>query len=223
MKNVIYKISNNINDKIYIGSSKEFNNRINQHRYNLKKGNHHSILLQRHYNKYGIESLVFEIIEKCSFEDLIKREQFYIDSLEPFFNIRRTAESNFGLKRSDESKLKQSIKMKGRIVSKEVRDKISKSQLGKIVSIETKVKISNQKIGINNHMFEKFGNKHHNFGKKFKHKNPKIPKKVIDTKTNIIYENAKIASSELNIPFGTFSKYLLNYTKKITNFKYYEG
>jgi len=267
MENVIYKISNNINDKIYIGSSKKFNVRLSQHKHHLIKGSHHSRILQNHVNKFGFSSLKFEIIEHCNFEDLIVREQFYIDLLEPYFNIRRIAESNYGTKRTNEQKenikngrLKNGGYRKGWKHSKETllkiketrlknggyahtnetknkislanknykptlktREKISLSNKGRKTSEKTKEKLSILKKGINNPMFEKIGNKHHNFGKKFKHKNPKKPKKVIDTNTNIIYENAKIASDELNIPFGTFAKYLLNYTKKITNFKYYEG
>lgn len=264
MKNVIYKISNNINNKIYIGSSRKFNIRCNQHKFHLIKGTHHSNILQNHVNKYGFESLKFEIIEQCDSLNLINREQYYIDLLEPFFNIRRIAESNFGLKRTDEQKKrmiagrlansgirkgwkhtkeslmkiglankgrvvtneqkeKQRLKMIGRKVSNETKVKISKANLGKLFSIETKDKLSISKTGVNNPMFNKFGEKHHNFGKTFKHKNPKPSKKIIDINTNIIYESAKKASQELNIPFGTFAKYLLNYTKKITNFKYYEG
>ncbi len=265
MKNVIYKISNNVNDKIYIGSSVKFSIRCNQHKFHLLKNSHFNKKLQNHVNKYGFDSLVFEIIESDC-KNLIDREQFYIDLLNPFFNIRKIAESNFGLKRtneqkvfmvkqrnlrngykkgwthsketidkikktrlmnggyniSDEQKLKISNSSKGRIVSEETRKKISKSTTGKIVSVDTKEKLSEQKIGNKNPMFGKCGISHHNFGKKYKQCNPKKSKKVIDTNTNTIYQNAKIASDKLNIPFSTFYKYLLGYSKKITNFKYYE-
>lgn len=63
----------------------------------LKQGIHHSIKLQRHYNKYGIDDLVFIIIEPCFPEFLIIREQFYLDQFKPYFNSCFIASSTKGL------------------------------------------------------------------------------------------------------------------------------
>lgn len=147
MKNVIYKISTNVNNKIYIGSSKYFPSRKTQHLHNLRKGTHHSIILQNHVNKYGIDVLLFEIIEHCNSDNLIQREQFYIDTLNPFFNIRKIAESNKGLKRTKEQieKMKKNrIYKKGYKNSKEHNLKIkeSKAKSNYKHSEETKAKIS---------------------------------------------------------------------------------
>ena len=48
----IYKIKNNINDKVYIGSTKDFEKRKSRHLNELKNNKHHSIYFQRFYNKY---------------------------------------------------------------------------------------------------------------------------------------------------------------------------
>ena len=57
----IYKIRNTINNKYYIGSSKNIKKRFNKHKYQLKKGTHHCIYLQRAYKKYGSSVFDFEI------------------------------------------------------------------------------------------------------------------------------------------------------------------
>lgn len=75
----IYQIRNLINNKVYIGSSTRLLEREGEHFLSLKNGNHHSNYLQNAFNKYGINSFVFEVIEKCEEEILFEREQFYMD------------------------------------------------------------------------------------------------------------------------------------------------
>jgi group I intron endonuclease len=60
----VYKIQSIIKpERIYIGSTVDMVNRWWTHLYYLRNGDHHSPKLQRHYNKYGEDDLVFEIIE----------------------------------------------------------------------------------------------------------------------------------------------------------------
>lgn len=147
MRNVIYMISNTINDKIYIGSAVRFNFRVNVHKSYLRKGKHHSRKLQNHVNKYGIESLIFKVIENVGeAENLINREQFYIDSLKPFFNSRQIAHSQLGYKHTEESKRKMVESRRknnsyNRKISEETKKKISLAKKGKPCSEETKEKI----------------------------------------------------------------------------------
>lgn len=77
----IYKITNIVNGKFYIGSSKEIIQRWVDHRYLLNSNNHHSKHLQSSWNKHGEQSFLFEIVEECEKEKLIEREQFYLDNL----------------------------------------------------------------------------------------------------------------------------------------------
>lgn len=83
----VYKITSIINNKIYIGSSKDLYFRILSHRGELKNNNHFNIYLQRAYNKYGKNNFKAEILEYCSEELLREREQYYINILNPDFNI----------------------------------------------------------------------------------------------------------------------------------------
>lgn len=90
----IYSIKNTIENKIYIGSSKNIYSRWTIHKRELKNGTHHSKRLQEAYNQYGGESFVYEIIEKCDEDKLIELEQYYIDlyySYNPDFGYNMSA------------------------------------------------------------------------------------------------------------------------------------
>lgn len=82
----VYKIENIKNHKVYIGSSKNIYNRWRQHLRQLKANNHHSIKLQRCYNKLKDKStLQFSIVEIVNNESVLKnREQYYIDKYDAF-------------------------------------------------------------------------------------------------------------------------------------------
>lgn len=83
----IYKITNINNGKLYVGSSRNFNERKRKHLRLLNLGIHHCKHLQNSFNKYGETAFVFEILEKVKNEtDLIIREQHYIDLLKPSYN-----------------------------------------------------------------------------------------------------------------------------------------
>lgn len=95
---VIYKISSIIKpERIYIGSAVNYYGRKAVHLSQLSNNKHGNNKLQRHFNKYGNCDLVFSIVENVpSRNDLLKREQYYIDTLSPYFNICTTAGSNLG-------------------------------------------------------------------------------------------------------------------------------
>jgi group I intron endonuclease len=58
---------------------------------------------------------VFEVYQKVdNVNDLINFEQKAIDLLNPFYNINKIANSSLGIKRSDETKNKISISLKGK-------------------------------------------------------------------------------------------------------------
>lgn len=110
----IYKIQSIVKpEKVYIGSAASFSVRKASHLRELRNGIHINGRLQNHCNKYGIEDLVFSIIEECEISCLLNREQYYIDTLNPFFNICRTAGSVLGIKKSEESKRRQSELYRG--------------------------------------------------------------------------------------------------------------
>jgi len=76
----IYKITNLVNGKFYLGSSKNINKRKSVHFSSLRYNKHHCLYLQRAYNKYGKENFRFEIIKEC--KDCLREEQEYLDTLD---------------------------------------------------------------------------------------------------------------------------------------------
>lgn len=75
----IYCIENTINNKKYIGSSINIYDRWRHHISSLNRNKHHSVHLNASWNKYGKNSFSFSIIETCAKDNLIDREQFYIN------------------------------------------------------------------------------------------------------------------------------------------------
>lgn len=91
----IYQIRNVINNKIYIGSTNNFEKRFKTHFRNLNKQIHPNKYLQSAVNKYGLDNFKFEIVEEL--EDclkLLEREQFYIDKYKnQLYNLTLIANS----------------------------------------------------------------------------------------------------------------------------------
>lgn len=101
----IYKILNVVTGDFYIGSSVNVNARIQTHRNKLIYDAHGNRHLQNAFNKYGLKSFKFELIrEVVDAYDLTKIEQVYIDTLKPVYNKRLIAESNLGIRRTEEEK-----------------------------------------------------------------------------------------------------------------------
>lgn len=89
----VYKITNMVNGKFYIGSSNDILKRWVQHKTNLNAKEHNNTHLQNAWNLYGGENFQFEIIEECTPEIQFEREQYYLNILSPFddrgYNIVR--------------------------------------------------------------------------------------------------------------------------------------
>lgn len=131
MKNCIYKIIALRTGKIYIGSCVSPIKRKSLHFRHLLLNKHHNIKLQRYVNKYGIDSIAFEIIEhSLSTADLVAREQSYIDTLDPFFNICKIAGSVIGRKHSIETKNKISKSLTNKEYTEERKRNMSAGRKG---------------------------------------------------------------------------------------------
>lgn len=92
----IYSITNTINQKKYIGSSKHIYSRWREHKRLLKKNKHHSGHLQKSWNKYGEDSFKFDVVCECDCSELLLKEQYYIDYYKSYqeefgYNISSTA------------------------------------------------------------------------------------------------------------------------------------
>ena len=102
MKSGIYKIKNIITGDCYIGSAKNYLERWQRHRKDLRKNKHHSIYLQRAFTKYGESSFIYGIIEYCELNELEEKENLAIQLYKPCYNICPTAYSQIGRKLSED-------------------------------------------------------------------------------------------------------------------------
>jgi group I intron endonuclease len=54
--------------------------------------------------KYGYSNFSLDILEYCKEEDVLLREQYYLDLLQPEYNILKKADSSFGFQHTEETK-----------------------------------------------------------------------------------------------------------------------
>lgn len=88
--------------------------------------------------KNGYSNFTLEILEYCTANNCIDREQYYIDLFKPEYNLLTKAGSWFGFKHTEESLAK-----------------IAASHLGKTHSLETRTKIGEAVGGKNHPMYGK--------------------------------------------------------------------
>lgn len=76
----IYKITNNINSKVYIGQSINIHRRWKDEKANAFSGqsNEYDTKRSRAFRKYGLENFTFEVIEECEPSELNSREKYWI-------------------------------------------------------------------------------------------------------------------------------------------------
>lgn len=151
----VYKWLNNLSGKFYIGSSINLSNRLRLY-YNYdyisdsSKGN--SIIHQALIN-YGYSNFTLEIMEYCDADKVIELEQHYFNTLNPEYNILKTAGNSLGFKHSEDTKLKisatklgsshtEETKLRFKEVRKGTNAKNNNPFFGKCHTAESKAKIS---------------------------------------------------------------------------------
>ena len=117
-KSGIYRWNNLVTGDSYVGSAQNLTNRLSN--YFSPKFLKRTILKSRSIInnsllKYGYNKFSLDILEYCESSVLIKREQYYLDTLKPKYNILKKAGSSFGYKHS----LETLLKFKERIISPE--------------------------------------------------------------------------------------------------------
>lgn len=235
IKSGIYKLQSIIKlEMFYIGSSVHMRNRFNRHKSDLINNLHPNKILQNHVNKYGIDDIVFEVIEYIEDKEcLIEVEQTYLDLLNPTFNIRTIANSNHGVKRTEEANIKSSINnsryWKGKKRPIETCKRISEGRRGikPQISEDMKIHLSECKRG-NQHAKGTVRSEEHIAAIKLRHTNKKLSPETISkvllgkllnssfSYTNIIqltednifikeWRGIKKTANELNISFRHIS------------------
>jgi group I intron endonuclease len=140
----IYKIVNSITRDFYIGSAVSLTSRKAVHFKTLKNGTHGNYKLQNHYNLYGVKVFIFEVLEVVEqVSNLITREQYYIDTLKPTYNILRVAGSSLGYKyrRSVRCKISSTFKIKRDRISNLIIQMYNKGVAEREIAISLKTSV----------------------------------------------------------------------------------
>lgn len=141
----IYQIYSKSTGYTYIGQSKEVEKRWRAHRTDLVGNKHHNIHLQRIASKYGIEDLLFELINMCDTQqEANEQEQIWIDTFRHSnISINLSGDTNvhalsqetkdkirkahLGRRKTEDQRKKMSTVFKGRIFSEEHKRNLSKA------------------------------------------------------------------------------------------------
>jgi group I intron endonuclease len=160
----LYCITNKVNNKRYIGSSVNVEQRWREHKSQLNRHVHLNRHLQNAWLKYGKNAFVFSVLIQCEQKELLDFEQKYLDETNPEYNKARYAKSPFsGRKHSEATLRKMSGASKGnkyangRKWTLTERERMSLRltgntfRKGKVASLETRQKMSDAHKGLAGH------------------------------------------------------------------------
>jgi group I intron endonuclease len=133
----VYSIENTVNGKLYIGSAQDIHYRRRKHIERLRADSHANEHLQYAWNKYSESAFVFTVLEVTRIDDLLTREQTWIDELgvcdrSKGYNIALYAGAPMrGRKASEDTKAKLAKNWKGRKHTPESIEKMREIHKGK--------------------------------------------------------------------------------------------
>lgn len=160
----IYKITNLINGKVYIGQSERLTERKREHFYRLGRGEHNNEHLQRAFNKNGKDSFIFEIIEETN--ELDNKEIYWINEYGGINSkLNYNLKDPLTMKWSDYIRVKQSKSMigennpnYGNKWSEEQKEKLSKERKG--LTLEERVGKEKSDLAKEKMIKSRIGKKH---------------------------------------------------------------
>ncbi|KYD28159.1 NUMOD3 domain-containing DNA-binding protein [Geobacillus stearothermophilus] len=187
---IIYKITNKLNGKIYIGQTvRTLEERIEEYKRKRRTA------IERAIQKYGIENFNFEVIDTAETpEELNEKEIKWIkhfNCIHPNgYNLCEGGGNTKGYKHKEESKKKMSKSKKGRFIgennpffgkthSEETRKRWSEQRKGRVLSDEWRKKLS---------------------------ENNAFKRKVINLDTKEIFDSVKAAADKYNVPSSNISR-----------------
>jgi group I intron endonuclease len=130
-KAYLYEIKNSVNGNCYIGSTINAKQRWMHHRTMLRKGKHHSFILQKAWDKYGEENFKFNILLICDVKDRFDYENRFMKLQN--YNVLRTAHETAIRKQykpTQEAIEKMRAGIKKSLASPEARERLRKARLG---------------------------------------------------------------------------------------------
>jgi group I intron endonuclease len=135
----VYLIANRITGHVYVGSSAKVGERLRGHLKKLACGEHRNAYLQNAFNKYGAAAFRCEVLEQCAVDQLIEREQCWIDKHDAAnhargYNIRPTADRSTHAQSTRE---RLRVAATGFVVAEETKLKISRALSGRSKTTES--------------------------------------------------------------------------------------
>lgn len=148
----IYKITNSLNGKVYVGSTKDPHSRWNDHKSSLRRGTNSSRRLQADWDICGEDCFAFEVLEETDEADRFTREQYYMDLYRSYdegkgYNISPTAENCTGRRHTEAARRKMSVSHTGKTLSEESRRKQSEAMKQYVFTEEHRRHISEANKG----------------------------------------------------------------------------
>lgn len=122
-KAFIYRWVNKINGHEYLGSTLRGYHRIRDY-YNNNKLNSDGMLIYKAILEYGHINFIFDIIEYCSPEELLDREQYYLDNYDFEYNTKPSVKSWNGFKHNQETIQKLKDLNTGKLHTEDVKDEM---------------------------------------------------------------------------------------------------
>lgn len=141
-KSFVYRWTNKINGKTYLGSTSNAKSRLQTY-YDQYSLNITNMPIYKAILKYGHSNFIFDIIEYCEPQDIIQREQYYLDHFDFDYNILEKANSSLGYKHTSKTieKLKGRKNLLGYKHTEETLAILRESQINKTHSVENKQKM----------------------------------------------------------------------------------
>lgn len=222
----IYKITNKINNKVYIGQSKDIYKRWIQHKTQLDREVKENSHFQNAWNKYGKENFRFKVIEKCHEDDLNNREIYWINEYNSFdsnYGYNKTTGGGQGRDVSEDTRHILSEKnmyihrgeKSGRAVYTDKQIRLCKmlvycymktEEISDITGVPSKYITKIRTLYRWSHILEEYNEEIASMSDLELNRNSK-PVIMFDKNFNIIkrFKSAKIASEELNLNYSNIS------------------
>lgn len=178
----VYRWTNKLNGKSYIGSSTNLGKRFTQYyNYTFISNSRHNMIIYKAILDHGYSNFTLEILEYCTPSETVKIEQHYLDLFKPKYNILPTAGSSLGYKHTEETL----AKFRARILTPEHKAKLKKHLASISASKEHSERSRKRMLKIN----ELKGN----------------PVEVFDVKTNktSVYTSIRQAAEAIGCVHGT--------------------
>ena len=157
---IIYLLTNNVNNKVYVGVTNNYLKRMREH-----KGTYNNYLISKAIKKHGWNNFNSQILLETEDAEYAYKvaessfiQQYQSNNPKKGYNLTEGGQGTLGFSPTTESRQKMREKKLGKKLTPEHIQKISQSALGRTFTKETKTKISIKLKGNKNFQGKTFTN-----------------------------------------------------------------